>query len=75
MTAPMPPNSDEAAYAAFAMFDELIGLLVEKKLINDDEVKELLERAAKRLSKENNFEANRASKFLTAARSRHSAAA
>jgi hypothetical protein len=75
MTVPTPPNSDETAYAAFAIIDELIALLVEKNLINHDEVKELLEQAGKRLSNENNFEANRTSKFLAAARGRQSAAA
>jgi hypothetical protein len=42
MTVPIPPNSDETAYATFAIVDELIGLLVEKKLINHDEVRSFL---------------------------------
>ena len=75
MTVPIPPNGDETAYAAFAIVDELIALFLEKNLINHDEVTGLLERAAKRLSNENNFEANRTSKFLAMARSRQSAAA
>ena len=68
MALPTPPNSDETGYAAFAIVDVLIALLVEKRLINQTEVKELLERATERLSNENNFAANRTSKFLASAR-------
>jgi hypothetical protein len=48
VTVPMPQNDAETAYVAFAIVDELVDLLVTKKLIHDTEVKLVFERAASR---------------------------
>lgn len=68
MAMPTAQNGDEAAYAASAILDELIDLLVDKNLISHDDVKRILERATERLSNENSHAANRASNFLAATR-------
>ena len=64
MTETMPQNSAEAAYVAFAMVDELVNLLVSTKILNEVGVGRLFESVAKRLIKENNFDSQRAAKFV-----------
>jgi len=60
----MPRNSEDAAYAAYAIVDELIGLLVTRGCLSAGDVKEMLELVAKRLFSENNFASNRAAPFV-----------
>jgi hypothetical protein len=60
----MPQNSAEAAYAAYAIVDELVGLLVRRKILDALSVKLLFESVAERLSHENNFDSQGAAKFI-----------
>lgn len=64
MTETMPQNAEEAAYAAFAMIDELINLLADRNVLDPLSLNLLFESVAKRLSQESNFASNRAAHFV-----------
>jgi hypothetical protein len=64
MPVSMPQNSAEAAYIAFAMVDELISLLLIRGVIDGSFVDQMFESVAKRLMQENNFDSQRAAKFI-----------
>ena len=63
MSETMPNNSEEAAYAAFAIVDELIGLLVSGRVLKPVAVDKMLKSVAERLSLENNLPSNGAALF------------
>ena len=64
MAETMPQNAGEAAYTAYALVDELIGLLVSDRILLPVAVDKMLEFVAKRLSQENNFASEGAALFL-----------
>lgn len=60
----MPGNGEDTAYAAYAIVDELLGLLVKRDCLSASDVKEMLELVAKRLSTESNNASHRAASFV-----------
>jgi hypothetical protein len=64
MSTPTPPNGPEAAYAAYAIVNELIDLLVTRGVIDIAGVDKMFESVTKRLASSNNFESNRAAEFV-----------
>lgn len=64
MPTTMPGNAEEAAYAAFAIVDELLNLLVTARRLDVTAVNEMLVSVANRLSEENNFGSQRAAQFV-----------
>jgi hypothetical protein len=64
MAAPLPQNSAEAAYIAFAMVDQLVSLLVTKRLVDGTEFDLIFESVTKRLAQGNDFDSQRAAKFV-----------
>jgi hypothetical protein len=64
MTESMPRNSEEAAYTAYAIVDELVGLLVVRGVLDASVVHQMFESVAKRLAQDNNFISQRAAKFI-----------
>jgi hypothetical protein len=64
MTIDIPGNENETAYLGFAVVDALIELLVAKKIISGPDVTIVVKAAGVRLSKINNFDAQRAAKFI-----------
>jgi hypothetical protein len=60
----MPRNAEEAAYIAYAIVDELAGLLVVRGILDASVVHQMFESVAKRLAQENNFISQGAAKFI-----------
>jgi hypothetical protein len=63
MTLPVPPNSDEAAFVAFVMVDELVDLLVGKGAISSTDAGYFYGEVAERL-RLGGSASKRASKFV-----------
>ena len=64
MSAALPQNSEEAAYIAFAIVDELIWLLVNRGIIDASAIDLMLETVAVRLSQGSHVGGQRAAKFV-----------
>ena len=62
---PEPNNSEEAAHISYAMLRALLGLLVQKKVIDHADVGILMRQVIQILSEENNHASNRAARFLS----------
>jgi hypothetical protein len=64
MELPSPQNPAEAAYTAVAILSDLLGLLVAKNLISDDDVSRLIGLSATHLDEAPNFNSKSAANFL-----------
>jgi hypothetical protein len=64
MTLSVPPNSDEAAFVAFVMVDELVDLLVGKGAISSADASYFYGEVAERL-RQGGPASKRASKFVS----------
>ena len=60
----LPQNSAEAAYLAFAMTEELLDLLIRRKLLTDADGESVFMAVAKRLEQGGSFDSQRAAKFV-----------
>jgi hypothetical protein len=72
MSAPNPQNDEEAGYAAYALVDALVALLLDKQIIGRSELIALLEVVQKRLAVTPNHGSNRAANLIGAWISRES---
>ena len=64
MPSSLPQNSAEAAYLAFAMTEELLDLLIRRKLLTDADGESVFMAVAKRLEQGGSFDSQRAAKFV-----------